>query len=186
MMAVAALLATGASAQDFSRKGMFDVGVIGQYMTSSEKVTAFGVVGEVSINNAGGGLDLTYHLTDHLALNIDTMVGNSDFKVKALGMSVSDSATFFGSNLNLDYNILKGPFTPFVTGGVGFQVYSGAIHGTTLSETDFTWNVGAGLRYNFNNHWYAKTSYCAIWGALESTGTDGVFHTATFGLGYRF
>jgi opacity protein-like surface antigen len=94
---------------------------------------------------------------------------------------------------NVDYNIINRRITPFLTAGIGYQYietelehvppvgycywdpwwgwvcYSGQPHAW---QTDFTWNVGGGFRWNITDTLFIKATVGATW--LEYSGTHGV------------
>ena len=94
---------------------------------------------------------------------------------------------------NVDYNIINRRITPFITAGIGYQYseaelsnlppiggwywdpwygwvyYSDHPHAW---QTDFTWNAGAGIRWNILDNLFVRVTANATW--LEYSGSHGV------------
>lgn len=102
--------------------------------------------------------------------------------------------TFIQSGrFNVDYNIINRRITPFITAGIGYQYieaelsnlppiggwywdpwfgwvyYSDHPHAW---QTDFTWNAGAGIRWNILDNLFIRVTASANW--LEYSGSHGV------------
>jgi opacity protein-like surface antigen len=87
--------------------------------------------------------------------------------------------------LNLDYNMINRRLTPVLTAGIGYQ-YFGTDNGYTAVgpyggfvslnnyyyETDFTWNVGAGIRWNVTDQFFIKVMGGAQW--LQYSGANNI------------
>ncbi len=75
--------------------------------------------------------------------------------------------------VNLDYNILTGPITPFVTGGIGLGYYSMEVEARNVTtgatargsddDTQFIWNLGVGGRWDITNNIFIKALYKITW-----------------------
>jgi opacity protein-like surface antigen len=178
-----------ASARPDYRSGGLEFSIPIFYSTSSkidgEKGTS------VDLNDAWGlGLGLGYNINANFLVgglftwssrNYNaTWVKDSDGTQGQYNGSM-DSATL---SLNGTYNILKGNITPFVTGGIGitwidanipsapgetycyWDPWLGYICGTyvpTKTETDFSCNIGAGVRWDINKDFSLKGTYDLMW-----------------------
>jgi opacity protein-like surface antigen len=90
------------------------------------------------------------------------------------------SATRYSNQLNVTYHFLRGPLTPFVEAGIGYSKLDsnvpsappvtgcwwdpwwGYICNTTWSTYDtseFTWNVGLGLRWDVNGALFVRGAW---------------------------
>jgi len=119
------------------------------------------------------GVGIGYNINDHINLNTDFAFGSQD--VFDEDETVGDLDAFLW-NVNVDYNILAEPLTPLVSGGIGFATYSG--DGAT--GTDFTYNLGAGGRWDISDNVFIKATYRMTW--FEDFDQDGIF----VGIGYMF
>jgi len=119
--------------------------------------------------NLGG--ELSWGSANYRA-NVQPGVGNSNTQQTINGYVETYTVRFHGT-----YNILSGNFTPFVTGGLGWtyidtniptglpqnvcwfypwvgQVCTGVT--PTYSTTRFSYNAGAGLRYNWGPNYFVR------------------------------
>jgi len=197
--------------EPFSRTAKWEVYGIGQYLHSDD-IRFNGPLGDVKVkmDDTGlGGFGLAFHFNDFLALHGDLMFGNAtfsgDFPVDT-GETVHVSQNTFmqTGRLNLDYNIINRRLTPFLTGGIGYQYLDTALedlppgsdqdwwgwagrHGHFYdSETDFTGNVGAGIRWNITDQLFIKATGGAQW--LQYRGANGITTQieGIFAIGWMF
>ena len=175
-------------ADDFERGGKWFVTTGGQYLTS--EATEFedgGVRGEVSLDSVVlGGLGIGYDLSDHFTLGVNVQAGGGTIEASAGATSVSESATFFAAGTYLDWNILKSRFTPLVSANLGFLGMSGDVGDESASETDFTFGIGGGARWDMSDRWFAKALYTANWMEFEGFDELTMVHGFSLFLGYRF
>lgn len=104
-------------------------------------------------------------------------------------------------------NLMEGPFVPYVTAGIGWSYidtgipdglpvsgcywdpWFGYICGTTYptkSSDSFTYNLGVGLRYQFNPSFFMRAGYDMRWLDLgNADGTPG-FSQARLDFGWMF
>lgn len=170
--------------EDWSRKGRGEAYLFGQYM-SGDDTTGMGL--DLKVDAIGsGGFGFGYNLNDYLNLNTEFYFGATDISVSSGTASVDGDSTVIGMNFNLDYNILKGRITPVVTGGIGFMNFNGDFEGYSFDETDFSYNVGGGLRWDMGEHWFLKAIYRATWTKLQDTDDTLMFNGASFMVGYVF
>jgi opacity protein-like surface antigen len=118
------------------------------------------------------GVGIGYNIDDHLNLNSDFAFGTQDF------YGGGGSVTAFLWNVNLDYNILAEPLTPLVSGGVGLSTLSG----DGVSESDFSYNLGVGGRWDITDNIFVKATYRMTWITDLDVDEDGIF----VGIGYMF
>lgn len=114
-------------------------------------------------SHVSAGMDLSWGEADYRA-NVRPGPGNPNLASNISGTLETGTVRFFGS-----YNLLVSPFTPFVTGGLGWtyvdtNIPAGlpesfcwyypwygsycASYVPTKSTTKFSYNAGAGLRYD--------------------------------------
>ncbi len=205
------VLVSTSLAQPYSREGHWEFFLGGQVI-SSQDITFNDALGTVTtkMDTAGlGGFGLGYHLTDNIALRGDFMFGGTTFYSTGPDIAgrLAQDAFIQTASFNLDWNILKQRFTPFLTAGIGYQYFSvelvnappvetcwwdpwwGWVCGfekPTHNETDFTWNVGGGLRWDMNNRFFLKALVDANW--LQFSGAQGITTQirGTFGVGVTY
>jgi opacity protein-like surface antigen len=200
--------------EGLSRKGMSEFYGIGQYL-HSEDINFNGPTGDVKtkMDDTGlGGFGFAYHFSDFFSVHGDFMFGSATFSGQApleFGTgtrSFKQDAFIQTGRFNVDWNIINRRITPFVTAGIGYQYletelentygtscywdpwygyvcYSGHYHAW---ETDFTWNAGAGIRWNILEHLSIKATGGATW--LEYSGAHGVTTQleGIFAIGWTF
>ena len=138
------------------------------------------------------GVQLGWNATDHWNINTDLSYGSIDVTgagtVRGTNFTAQGDQNTFLWMVNVDYNILTGQFTPFVTGGVGWGYSSGDVSvtgggvtvATSVDTSGFAWNVGGGARWDITENLFAKVFYRIIWD--EADNRSGV----AFSLGWMF
>jgi len=199
----------------FPRTGRTEVYGIGQYL-HSEDINFNGPVGDIKtkMDDTGlGGFGIAYHFSDFFSIHGDFMFGSATFSgnvpLEIGGTVPFKQDTFIQTGrFNIDYNIINRRITPFVTAGIGYQYletelnnappvntcwwdpfyggyycYSGQPHAW---QTDFTWNAGAGLRWNILDNLVVKAMAGGTW--LEYSGAHGVTSQieGIFSIGWSF
>lgn len=173
---------TMSHAQEWSRTGRFEVFALGQYMMG-DSTTGLGLTLDFD-DTFVGGFGFGYNIIDYVNLNVDTFFGATDLTGSSGNISVSGDTTLIGFDINVDVNVLKSRLTPIVTAGIGFINFNGDFEGFVFDEIDFSYNVGAGVRWNFTNHFFAKLFYRATWTKIEDADDTLLFHGVTFVIGY--
>ncbi len=169
--------------EPFSRRDKFEVYGLGQYLHSYD-TTFPGGRGEtltMKMDDTGlGGMGFAYHINDFLSIRSDFMFGPAT--LHTLGpdgteLNPSESAFLQTGRFNLDYNMINRRLTPVLTAGIGYQYLqidtdqTYAVPGPYgwyyvtdyYYETDFTWNVGAGFRWNVTDNFFIKVMGGAQW-----------------------
>ena len=158
--------------EDFSRQNKFEIYGIGQYLHQSDtRYPDPGGTVKLKMDDTGlGGVGFAYHFSDFFSFHSDFMFGPATFRFEYPG----GDTTPFGENgflqtgrFNLDYNIINRRLSPFITAGIGYQyqqVDQDTYYGRSYYyETDFTWNVGAGLRWNVTDNLIIKLTVGGQW-----------------------
>jgi opacity protein-like surface antigen len=123
-------------------------------------------------------------------------------------LDIKKDAFIQTSRFNLTYNIINRRITPIITAGIGYQYldseiesappqtycwwdpfygyyhcYTDQPHATT---TDFTWNVGAGFRWNITDNFFIKAVGGANW--VEYGNASGITtqYQGIFSIGWDF
>ena len=216
MLSVMAGFTLAASAQlpmaweFFDRTSKTEVYGIGEYL-HSEGIGYNGPFGPVNIkmDDTGlGGFGMAYHFNQFLSVHADFMFGSATFSGDlplATGGTFHESQDTFlqTGRFNLDYNIINRRITPFVTAGIGYQYMEAELENappvsywypgwgwqyghTQVWETDFTWNVGGGIRWNITDNFFIKATVGAQW--LEYSGANGITTQieGMFAIGWMF
>jgi opacity protein-like surface antigen len=189
MTLVASLLSAHAqipwATEAFSRQNKFDVYGIGEYLHQGDTTfTDFnGEKAKLKLEDTGlGGIGLAFHFNDFIAIHTDFLFGPATFRSQVDGgpsYTLGDDGFIQSGRLNVDYNIINRRLTPFITAGIGYQYFEVDQHDYDYYysyyyyyETDFTWNVGAGVRWNVTDNFFIKATGGAQW--LKYEGADNV------------
>ena len=123
-----------------------------------------------------GGFGLGINFSDHLNFNTTLLFGSTDMTGSSGFGTVEIDLTTVVWDFNLDYNIFKERITPVVSGGLGFIRYANT--DDNVGETDFSYNVGGGVRWDISKSCMLKVLYKATWTTLEDADSkvmlDGV------------
>lgn len=167
------------SAQGGGRSGKTEIyGILETLGGYSENVSFFGTTTKFGFDDAfvyGAGLG--YNITDNWNLNTDFVFGSQDAYWERRTSKITESVNVFLWNVNVDYNILAEPLTPLVSGGLGYAIYSGE---EDSIGTCFTFNIGAGGRWDISDNIFIKALYRMTW--FETNDQDGIY----LGVGYMF
>ena len=134
-------------------------------MVSGDTTTAWNGVDRFELDEAPTfGAGMGFNFNDHLNINTEVLFGSmGSTQTRILFPDLSRNLEFgaWFWNLNLDYNILKSRLTPVVTAGTGlFRLHEGGAH---LSETHWTGNLGAGVRWDMTDWVALRVVYRWIW-----------------------
>ena len=156
------------SDEQFTRKGKGELFATGMYLNGE------------GLEAGSGGVGLSAHINDYFALGLDGAVGGSEVDGEN-GLSY----TFLA---NIEYNILKARFTPFLVasaGIVGFETYTGNFFLGSTEETERgAFGGGVGLRWNIGDHFLVRGSYRAM--HITGGRHGGLGHLFEIGLGGMF
>jgi len=149
-------------------------------------------VGDVSISEEDWtvyGLAYGINTSENLNVNIELLYTSIDLKASGLdeGESLSGSQQTFITLLNVEYNILSEPLTPYITGGLGYGFSFGNVEyddGDDSADVDavgtgFAYTIGAGGRWDISDNLFVKLSYRILWDDAGDS-RDG------FGLNFGF
>jgi opacity protein-like surface antigen len=175
--------------EPFSRQNKFEVYGLGQYLHSYD--TKFPGAVTMKMDDTGlGGAGFAYHFNDFLSVRGDFMFGPATLHTvgsDGTELNPSESAFLQTGRFNLDYNMINRRLTPVLTAGIGYQYLQIDTDQTYLVpgpygwyyvtdsyyyETDFTWNVGAGFRWNVTDNFFIKVMGGAQW--LQYDNADNI------------
>lgn len=173
---------------------------LGQYL-HSEDFEVRGPYGDLKLemDDTGlGGFGFAYHANPFLSVRAEFMFGGATFRsqvpTRTGGSTELEMDAFLHTGrLNLDYNIINRRLTPFLTAGIGYQYLETEIKTAPpvtvcwwdpwwgwvcdtdyprASEWDFTWNVGAGVRWDITDSLFVKVQVGANW--LQYSGSSSI------------
>jgi opacity protein-like surface antigen len=174
------MVSDASGADGYSRRGKTEIFALGQTM-GSDSVTESGIDFEID-DAVVGGVGIGHNFYDNLNLNSDIYLGSTDVEARTwFGKSKMD-ADILGLDLNLDYNVINASFTPLLTAGIGYIRFDAD---DDVGETDFSYNIGAGFRYDVNC-FFLKAIYRATWTQLEDTNDTLLLDGVTLFVGYIF
>lgn len=195
---------------DYSREGRWEVST-GLYLTGSERARGDNQSSLDIDSGLGLGLSAGYNFTANLALHFDASLFRADYDAvldtENQGLVVIDHRlSAFTGQLKGVWNILDAAFTPYLQAGIGWTYLDSNVSDgapvvdcwwdpwwgyvcsdfySTYSDTNFSWNVGAGLRYEFKGGMFARAGWERI--TIDSgKGADPDFDAYRFEFGWLF
>jgi opacity protein-like surface antigen len=180
--------------EPFSRMNKLEVYGLGEYLHQDNTTFSDPYYGNITMkmDDTGlGGVGVAYHFNDFFSVRADFMFGEATLHTQGPGgvdLIPAQTAFLQTGRLNLDYNMINRRITPVLTAGIGYQYletdqsqtyavqgYNGSFYVTQNSyyyETDFTWNVGAGFRWNVTDQFFIKAMVGPQW--LQYSGANGI------------
>ena len=164
-------------------------------------------------SDTGFRLGVGYHFTENLEAGVSLGIGQRDYEVEIAGDEPGES---FRSKGDLDYtsfvvngtyNFLSGPFSPFVTAGIGWSwvdtniateppqtgcwwdPWFGYICSTwqdTRTIDGLTYQLGVGGRYDFSDTVALKASYRIDWIDFDKAQSTPDFDGFELSIGWKF
>ncbi len=193
--------------EPFSRVGRGEVYGIAEYLhqgdtTYSSPSQLNGAV-KLKLDDTGlGGFGAAFHFNDFFAVHADFLLGPATFHVEApngASSTYGEDSFIHSGRFNLDWNMINRRLSPFITAGIGYQYmeidqahyysqygYHHHHYRDYYSETDFTWNVGAGIRWNITDNLMIKLSGGAQWLTYQDAENVTTQIEGLFGIGWSF
>lgn len=164
-------------------------------------------------DDVGVSLWWSYRFNEHLdlqaALDWSEMDYDATFRSQTAGLeaNVSGDIETFVPKVVLNYNILKGPLTPFLSGGVGWAFVDTNIpnsrvqvgcwwdpwwgyictpYQSTRSFDDFTYQLGAGVRWDINRSYALRLVYERHWLDYSKASSTPDFDQFRLGMAFMF
>ena len=151
------------------------------------------------------GIAVGFNPDLHFNVNFDISYGAPKYTGTWGTDVIHGEGKLWVSNLNVEYNLLTGHFSPFVGAGIGLLAFdSGIPNGgnlyywwdpywgytvsggyTTHHSNHWTWNAAVGVRWDVTESCVIKASYQAIWSKIGISGTE-VFPQYTLSVGWRW
>jgi opacity protein-like surface antigen len=181
------------SAQGWSREGKTELFGMIQHVGSEEVKYTFPAMLPVTLDMDNAfvyGIGYGYNMTDHWNINADLLFGSADTDVKVNGVTVeTDDMDYVLFDINLDYNFWKSRFTPLVTGGIGvmdFGVDTTATGVGDVDESSFSYNLGAGIRWDVEDNLLLKVMYRSTWTELDDADEDMQYNSFSLSIAHMF
>lgn len=136
-----------------------------------------------------GGFGLGYNASPHFNYNVEMIFGTTDTVYRTGGVPfLRDESVMFFLNANVELYLLEGPVTPLITAGLGFfnATLEQKIGGAKITETDFSYGYGAGVRWDINDKIFLKGVYRFTITELEGFEEEHEFESINIYLGIKF
>ena len=135
---------------------------------------------DTAVFNFGFG----WAINDHFTVRMEFDYADADYRAEWNDSWLSGDMLMSDGRVNLDYHVLAGPITPYVTGGIGYHYFDTGIpkgppdyycwwdygwgyvctgYVDTYNEFDFAANAGAGLRWDITDTLFLKAQGLVNW-----------------------
>jgi opacity protein-like surface antigen len=207
------LIPSFAAAQGGTREAGWDFGVDAIYQFS--KTVNFDGGSRLSLNDdLGAGLTFGYRFNSQFELQFGIDWNSVDYhgtlqsaNFPGASASVNGDMETFTPQINAVWNFMDAPLTPFVTGGIGWafidtniptgQVQVGCWwdpwwgqictpYQPTKSVDSFTYQLGAGVRWDFGEYATARFSYEKVWVDLNKASSTPGLDQLKLGFAWRY
>lgn len=205
-LAAATLMSGVAMAQDFKTKeaGDFLIRVRGIGLIPDESSTISAIGGEAEASNEYvPEIDISYFVTDNIALELIAATTNHDVKVKGSTLGASADLADVGvlpPTLTVQYHFLpSNRFSPYLGAGVNYTIfYDEEAAGGAVTSVDFENSFGlalqAGIDVAIGGNWSANVDVKKIFlntdvkinGGAINADVDLDPWVVGIGVGYRF
>ena len=165
-------------------------------------------------SDTGFGINFAYNWNSRLAFGADFEFLNPSYSAILVDdtgaeddLVINHKMSQFTGRLKASFNLLEGPFTPFVEGGIGWTNFDSNVadgppqtgcwwhpywgyicenYYRTFSDTMFSYGAGVGLRFEFGMGGFVKASY-NYW-EMDGLGAadDSAFTAARIEIGSSF
>jgi opacity protein-like surface antigen len=176
----------------FSRAFDWEVfGEAGYVFSSSHTENSLPNVGDVRPNGAGG-IGVGYNVGPFVNLNVDVTAGPARFTKaefnQAFGFFTEDRENGYMTTImfNVEAYPFRGPITPLLSVGAGAINVSRDFIGYSSSDSSFAYGIGGGLRWEFDDHLFAKVIYRANFTKFDGADETSMFHSVFLSLGFMY
>jgi len=199
-----------ALAQNYgSREGRLEGSFLVNYQVGQDESFEGGAALDID-DSMGWGFSFGWNWTSKVNLSYSFMVNKPDYSAVIVPegeapQTVDHELSKYSHHFNGTYHFLDGDITPFVTGGIGWtKLDSNIADGLpevgcwwdpwwgyvcfqdwdTYSETEFTYNLGVGVRWDINSNLFSRAAYSREF--ISVKGSDLNFDMATLEIGWMF
>lgn len=130
------------------------------------------------------GFGVGWTINDHFEVRMEFDYVSADYRAEWGDYWLSGEMWMNNGRINLDYNFVAGPLTPFATVGIGYHYFDTGIptgpggyycwwdywwgyvctgYVETYDEFDLALNAGAGLRWDISDHLFMKAQALVNW-----------------------
>mgnify|MGYP000594066474 CR=1 FL=1 len=147
-------------------------------------------------SDIGWGFTLGYNVNPHVLVNFEFSSTSPKYDATLINEDSDDtynikhSMDLYNSQFNVVYNFMSEQFTPFVQAGLGWSYLDSNVadgppgtvcwwdpwwgyicegYQDTYSDTRFSYNVAAGVRYELDNSLFFRASYQQNWVDLSNS-----------------
>jgi len=185
---------------------------IGLYVTGEESSSGENGSSLDVDTGYGLGVSIGYNFTSNLALRFDGSWARPDYQAVVNSeeeglLRVDHELSVFNGQFNGVWNIIDGAFTPYLQAGIGWTYLDSNVADgppqtgcwwdpwwgyicdnfySTYSDSNFSWNVGAGLRYEFGRSMFVRGGWERTEIDTGKNGADPDFDAFRFELGWFF
>jgi opacity protein-like surface antigen len=192
-----------------SRDARYEASIMIPYQLGADESGANGESLEVD-SAIGWGFLLGWNWTEHVNLSYKFMMTKPKYEATLIPDDLLNSPVTVdykmektSHQVNATYNILSGAFTPFVSGGIGYTKLNSNIpngHGQsacwwdpwygyicatdweTYKTSEFTYNVGVGVRWDFSDFMFTKAAYSREFLSIDKGSLDFDYMAVELGL----
>ncbi len=209
---VIGLLAVSATAVagDADRAQRWETTLQARYTPTQTLKFENGVSAQIE-SETGFGLGASYNFDNKKALGLDIAWNSLDYTgtaTQAGGPSQTVRAKAYTSSFTVNgtYHFFEGPLTPYIQGNVGFTYtdsgipagvstgcwwypWYGYICGPVTyskTSTDWTYGIGAGLRWDVTPGFFLRAGVQQQWIGIESASGTPNFTIGRFDVGFKF
>lgn len=202
---LATLLGCGSALADRGQNWEASVQLLGNSSETADGGSGESLDVDSAIGFAFGG---AYNFNPYFAIGFDLSLLNPDYSAQLVRengdiVSISHELDVINGQFNAIWNIIDGPFTPFVQAGLGWTYVDSNIASSppvtgcwwdpwwgyicsdyynTYDDTSFSYGGGAGLRFEFGDNLFLKGSYNLLY--VDSGSTDLDFDVWRIELGW--
>lgn len=154
-----------------------------------------------------------YYLSSRLALGFDMSWVEPNYRAVLVPDDGSDAVIInrrsrvFTGQFNATFNLLEGPITPFVEGGLGWTYFDSRVRSSapvvgcwwdpfwgyicadryrTYDETNLSYGVGLGMRMDLSRNLFAKATYRWLELDLDGGRKKPLLESVGVEIGWRF
>jgi opacity protein-like surface antigen len=139
-------------------------------------------------SDIGWGFTVGYNVNPHILVNYQFSATTPDYDATLTSedgdraLHIKRELDLYNSQFNVVYNLMTEQFTPFVQAGLGWSYLDSNVskglsnsfcwydpwfglvcENDTFSDTRFSYNVAAGVRYELDNSMFIRASYQQNW-----------------------
>jgi opacity protein-like surface antigen len=183
------LAQNSAFTEEYDRTGMTYMHMLYQYQKMAVAPQWETEDGSASTDMDGAnmwGIGLGYFFTDKIGLHFETTMGSTNFYGTGAGYGIGRDVFLNNGYFNLSFYPLAKRFTPYLTGGIGWQYLEASLTNMPVtpgycywdpwwgyictgasypvySTTQFVYNFGLGFRWDAPSNFFIKAGIGANW-----------------------